>query len=254
MKGKVVLVGAGPGDPGLITVKGLEYLRKADVVVYDRLIPEQLLLEVKESAELIYAGKKTGESHIQDWINETMRDKALEGKLVVRLKGGDPYLFGRGEEECTYISSHGIECEVIPGVTSAIAVPAYAGIPVTSRWFSPSVSIVTGSRRDDISEDLKDYIPRKGTLVVLMGVKEVTRITEEILKVRSEDESIAIVQDGCTERQRVFTGKLKDLPRIVKENNVKPPAVIVVGEVVKLSSKLWVFNPVDRKDSKSVPH
>ena len=131
--GKVYLVGAGPGDPELITVKGLRILRQADVVIYDRLVSKDLLKECKPTAELIYVGKELGEAELQDKINSILVEKAKEDKIVVRLKGGDPYVFGRGEEECTYVIEHGIPCEVIPGITSAIGVPAYAGIPVTSR-------------------------------------------------------------------------------------------------------------------------
>jgi len=236
--GKVYIIGAGPGDPELITVKGYNILKKADVVIYDRLIPKSLLQDLK--AELIYVGKEIGEANLQEYINRLLVEKAKAHEIVVRLKGGDPYVFGRGEEECLYVLNNGIECEVIPGITSAIAVPTYAGIPVTSRLTSSSsgFTVITATRAEGRIIDI-DYIPKKGTLVILMGIHVIKELESTLLKVREREESVAIIENGTTDRQRVFTGKLKDLAKIVEENNVKSPAIIIVGEVVKLRDKLW---------------
>ncbi|ABP94783.1 uroporphyrinogen-III C-methyltransferase [Metallosphaera sedula] len=241
MKGRVALVGAGPGDPGLITVKGLQLLGSCDVVVYDRLVSEELLKFARKDAELIYAGKNLGESLNQSLINEILLQKALEGKFVVRLKGGDPYVFGRGEEECSFLLERGVDCEVVPGVTSAVAVPAYAGIPVTSRWFSSGFCVVTGSKADGSSID-PDYIPKKGTLVIMMGVSRVEDVKRAILKVRDPGEPVAVIERGTTPSQRVVECTLEKLDLCVRENGISSPAIIVVGEVVKLRNKLWNYH------------
>ncbi len=240
MSGKVYIVGGGPGDPGLITVKGLKVLRQADVVLYDRLISPELLREIRNGAELIYVGKERGEAEIQEEINALLLKKARMGLTVVRLKGGDPYVFGRGEEECLFLIERGVECEVIPGVTSAIAGPAYAGIPVTSRWYSSGFSVVTGQRADGSAMDL-DYIPKKGTVVLLMGVSRVEEVAKNLMKVRSERTPVAVIEKATTEGQRVLTCTLRELAKTVREHNVTSPALIVVGEVVELRNKLWKF-------------
>ncbi|WP_338603463.1 uroporphyrinogen-III C-methyltransferase [Sulfolobus tengchongensis] len=239
MVGKVYLVGAGPGDPELITIKGLKLLREADVVVYDRLIPKELLDLCKSDTEKIYVGKNIGDYVIQNEINELLVKKAIENKKVVRLKGGDPYVLGRGEEECLYVISKGIECEVVPGITSAIAVPAYAGIPVTSRIYSSSgFTVISGTQSEDKVID-EAYIPQKGTLVILMGIRKIEELTNILRKVRDEKEPVAVIENGTTNKQRVFIGELKDLVTIVKQNNVTSPAIIVIGEVVKFREYLW---------------
>ncbi|MDT7860703.1 MAG: uroporphyrinogen-III C-methyltransferase [Saccharolobus sp.] len=241
MKGKVYIVGAGPGDPELITLKGLKVLQEADVIVYDRLIPIELLNYCKPKSEKIYVGKNIGDYVIQDDINKLLVKKALENKTVVRLKGGDPYVLGRGEEECMYVISNGVECEVIPGVTSAIAVPAYAGIPVTSRLYSASgFTVISATQAEDKLIDA-DYIPKKGTLIILMGIRKIEELTNLLLKIRDEREPVAVIQNGTTQQQRVVVGVLRDLNSIVKENNITSPAIIVVGEVVKLREYLWKF-------------
>ena len=233
MSGIVYIVGAGPGDPELITVKALRILKSADVVFYDRLISKEILEGL--SAELIYVGKEIGDASLQGKINQLLVEKAKEGKKVVRLKGGDPFVFGRGEEECIYVRRNGIKCEVIPGVTSAIAVPEYAGIPVTSRIVpnSSGFTVITGTTRDGglINED---YIPKRGTVVVLMGIHVIDELTKILLKVRAAEEKVAIIEKGTTRDQRVILGKLEQLPELVKNYNIKSPAVIVVGEVVAL--------------------
>jgi len=241
MLGKVYIVGAGPGDPELLTLKAYKVLKDADVILYDRLVNKEIIKVFDDGKkELIYVGKDLGEAGLQEKINELLVIKAKEGKIVVRLKGGDPYVFGRGEEECMYLMEKGVICEVIPGITSAIAVPAYAGIPVTSRYYSSGFTVISGTTADDnvISHE---YIPERGTIVVLMGLHKVSEVKEVLLKRRKEDEDVAIIENGTLPTQRVILGKLKDLDRIVKENKVSPPAVIIIGSVVRLREKLWRY-------------
>ncbi|AHC51254.1 uroporphyrin-III C-methyltransferase [Sulfolobus acidocaldarius SUSAZ] len=235
MNGRVYIVGAGPGDPELITIKALNILKSADVVLYDRLVPESILTGLK--CELIYVGKEIGDAYLQEKINRLLVEKAKEGKTVVRLKGGDPTIFGRGEEECIYVVENGIECEIIPGVTSAIAVPETAKIPVTSRLASPSVSIITATRSNG-ELITSDYIPKKGTLVILMGIHVIEELYGILLSVRNKDEPVAVIEKGTLKDQRTFLGKLEDLINIVKQNEVKAPAIIVIGDVVLLRNKL----------------
>ncbi len=240
MKGKVYIIGAGPGDSELITLKGLKILQMADIIFYDRLVSKELLNYSKREAEKVYVGKNIGDYVIQDEINEMLVKKALEGKIVVRLKGGDPYVFGRGEEECMYVISKGVECEIVPGITSAIAVPAYAGIPVTSRLYSSGFTVISGTRAEDELIE-PSYIPKKGTLVILMGIRKIDELAKILIKIRDENEPFAIIENGTTPNQRVLLGKLKDLENIAKQNEVRSPAVIVIGEVVKLREYLWKF-------------
>lgn len=235
--GKVYIIGGGPGDPALLTLKAYNILKRADVVIYDRLIPKSLLQGLR--GELIYVGKEIGDANLQEYINRILVEKAKEHEIVVRLKGGDPYVFGRGEEECIYVLSNGIECEIIPGITSAIAVPAYAGIPVTSRLTSSSgFTVITATRAEGEPIDI-NYVPKKGTLIILMGIHIIKDVEKSLLKIRDRDEPIAVIENGTTEKQRVFVGKLEELSKIVELNNVKSPAIIVVGNVVKLRDKLW---------------
>jgi uroporphyrinogen III methyltransferase/synthase len=246
-KGKVYLVGAGPGDPGLITIKGLKVLEKADTVIYDYLANPELLSNCREDVELIYVGKKGG-SHTmtQEEINKLLAKKALEGKLVVRLKGGDPFLFGRGGEEIEELIKHGIPFEVIPGVTSAIAVPAYAGIPVTHRNFTSTLAIVTGHEAEGKEESRIDFsaLAKLGTLVFLMGVKNLPHIVENLIKEgKSKDTPCAVIQWGTTPKQKVATGTLENIVDKVAEAGITAPAIIVVGEVVSLREKFkWFEN------------
>ena len=242
-RGKVWIVGAGPGDPELITVKGLRVLREADVVLYDRLVHPKLLEEVREGAELIYVGKAPGRHAMsQDEINRLLVEKALEGKTVVRLKGGDPYVFGRGEEECAYVIEHGVECEVVPGVSSAIAAPAYAGIPVTSRWYASSVALVTGMEAAEKERPRVDYAriaAAVDTVVVLMGVSRLEHITSEMVRARPPSTPAAIVERGTLPEQRVIVSTLGEIAARAREEGVRPPAVLVVGDVVRLRERLW---------------
>jgi uroporphyrinogen III methyltransferase/synthase len=241
--GKVYLIGAGPGDPGLITVKGLECVKKADVIIYDYLANERILDHRRPEAELIYVGKQ-GSRHTlpQEDINALIIRKAKEGRIVARLKGGDPFIFGRGGEEAEDLVDSGIPFEVVPGVTAATAVPTYAGIPLTHREHTASVAFVTG-HEDPTKPESKVHWDRIatgiGTLVFFMGMKNLQNIVDNLVSHgRSADTPVALIQWGTRTDQRVVTGTLKDIVNKVKEARLGPPAIIVVGEVVKLREKL----------------
>ena len=249
--GKVFLVGAGAGDPGLLTLKGKECLEVADVVVYDWLASNQLLSYVRPGAELIYAGKQANKHTLtQDEINQVLVDKALEGKVVTRLKGGDPYIFGRGGEEAEYCLRYGVPFEVVPGITSAISGPAYAGIPLTHRGYASSVAIVTG--HEDPNKDVSALTWAKlatatDTLVFLMGMGNLAKITEKLQEHgRPAETPIALVRWGTTTKQEVLEGTLSTIVAKVAATGFKAPAVIVVGEVVKLRPTLrwWEDKPL----------
>ena len=240
--GIVYIVGGGPGDPGLITVKGLGCLRSADVVLYDRLAPLELLDEVPAHAELIDAGKEPKRHRrSQDEINDLMIEKAREGKTVVRLKGGDPFVFGRGGEECQALAAAGILYEVIPGVSSAIAVPAYAGIPVTQRGLTTTFTVVAGHTGADADIDWAS-ISRTGTVIFLMGVEHLPEIVAGLLAHgRQVDTPVALIQEGTTQNQLVVTGTLENI--VEKAQDIRPPAVFVVGDVVNLREQIDWFIP-----------
>ena len=245
MAGKVYLIGAGPGDPGLLTLKGKEILGRADVIVYDYLANPRLLSYAREEAEKIYVGKKGG-SHTmsQSEINRLLVEKAKEGKTVARLKGGDPFLFGRGGEEAEVLVAEGIPFEVVPGVTSAIAAPAYAGIPVTHREHTSTFTMVTGHEDPTKEGSAIDWraLSRIGTIAFLMGMKNLPRICENLIREgKPEDTPVAVIRWGSTPRQRVVTGTLKDIVSKVKEAGLGPPSIILVGEVVRLRDKLNWF-------------
>ena len=253
-KGKVYLVGAGPGDPGLITVKGLKLLRRVDVIVYDQLASTDFLREARTDAELIYVGKKAGDHALpQDGINRLLVDLAKEGKTVVRLKGGDPFVFGRGGEEVEVLAAAGLPFEVVPGVTSAVAVPAYAGIPVTHRGLASLVTFITGhedpTKADsDIPWDV--LAKTQGTLVFLMGVKNLAENCRRLVQGgRSPDTPAAVIQSGTLPTQRTVTGVLSDIAEVAQAADIKPPAILVVGEVAALRERLawWETRPLSGK-------
>ena len=240
--GKVYLVGAGPGDPELITRKGLRLLQTAEVVIYDRLIPPELLWEAGQNAELIDAGKQPTKHRLsQDDINATLVDRALRGKTVVRLKGGDPFVFGRGGEEALACSEYGIYFEIVPGISSANAVPAYAGIPLTHRHVSSSFTVVAGfedPQKPDTSINYGALAQLGGTIVVLMGVKTLPLITGELMKHgMAEDTPAATIEWGTVAHQRTLIGTLSTIAALAETNQVQPPAITVIGEVVKLRQK-----------------
>ncbi len=238
-KGKVILVGAGPGDEGLLTLRGKEWLERADVILYDHLVNERLLRFAQPETEFIYAGKKAGKVTLsQDRINALLIEKARLGKIIVRLKGGDPFIFGRGGEETRSLKEAGIPFVVVPGVTSPVGVAAYAGIPLTHRDFSSTLSIITGSNekgKEDAHIDWEKIASRAGTLVFLMGARKLKRIADNLMKFgKSPDTPIAVIQWGTTYRQKTWTGTLGTIVDIAARENIKPPALTIVGEVVNL--------------------
>jgi uroporphyrinogen III methyltransferase/synthase len=239
-RGKVYLVGAGPGDPALATLKAVECLGKAEVIIYDYLANEKLLDFAPPEAECIYVGKKAGDHAMsQEQINELLVDKGRIS-VVVRLKGGDPFIFGRGGEEALALREAGIEFEVIPGVTSAIAVPAYAGIPLTHRGLSSSVAFVTGHEmagKESSAIHWDQLATGVGTLVFLMGVKNLEHIASQLVaRGRSEETPVAVIRWGTTAEQQTVRGTLGNIARVVEDAEIKPPAIIVVGEVVGAQS------------------
>ncbi len=244
-QGKVYIIGAGPGDPGLVTVKGLKYIREADVIIYDHLVSEEIIRQVKASARLIYAGKKGGAHTLpQEEINRRLVEEAQQGNVVARVKGGDPFIFGRGGEEAEALARSGIAFEVIPGVTSAVAVPAYAGIPLTHRGYTSTVAFVTG-HEDPTKEDSDiDWgtLAGIGTVVFLMGVKNLRLITANLMvHGKGVDTPAALIRWGTTEDQETLTGDLSDIARKAEEHNFSPPAILVVGGVVDLRKDLNWF-------------
>jgi len=239
-KGKVYLVGSGPGDFELITLKGYKLIRQADVILHDHLIPLELLQLAGADAEIISVGKFASRHTMsQEKINALLIEKASDNKIVVRLKGGDPYVFGRGGEEVEACAEAGVDFEVVPGITSALAAPSYAGIPPTHRDFTPNLTIITGHRK----EGKEIEIPNAGTIVFLMGVANIPKIIDALLKAGwSEQTKIAAVENGTRYNQRVITGSLKDFLRKVQDANLRTPAIFIVGRVVELQGKLNWFD------------
>lgn len=236
-KGKVYIMGAGPGDLELLTLKGKRAIEEADCIVYDRLINPRILDFAKKDAEMIYLGKGNTEGGvIQDEINRTIVTKALEGKTVARVKGGDPFVFGRGGEEIQSLFDNGISFEVIPGITSSISVPAYAGIPVTHRGVARSFHVFTGHTMEDGTWHNFEAIAKlEGTLVFLMGIKTLPIIVNDLVKNGKNPETpVAIIEKGATADQRVTVGTLENIIEKAKERKIVPPAITIIGEVVNL--------------------
>lgn len=239
MSGIVYLVGAGPGDPRLITVLGLDRLRQAEVVIYDRLVSERLLDEVPPTAERIFVGKAPGEhSAKQEEINELLLHHARAGKIVVRLKGGDPFVFGRGSEEALACAEAGIPWEVVPGVSSAVSVPALAGIPVTHRELAGGFAVVTGHCAEGDRQDWA-VLARVETLIILMGLSRLPEISAALLfHGRGADTPVAVIAQGSLPGERVVVGTLGTIAGDVARAGLKAPATIVVGEVVRVRQRL----------------
>ncbi len=244
--GLVYLIGAGPGDPGLITLKGLKCISRAEVVVYDRLVSKRLLQYAPDGAELIYVGKKPDRHTLkQDQINALLAEKALEGLEVARLKGGDPFVFGRGGEEAAFLAEKGIGFEIIPGITSAVAVPAYAGIPVTHRGLAAGFTVITGHEdpeKDGSDLDWSTLAKGTGTNVILMGMGNLDLIAKRLLKEGlSPSTPVALIQNGTRAGQKVLTGSLEGIAMKASMEGFGPPAIIITGEVVSLRRELaWI--------------
>jgi uroporphyrin-III C-methyltransferase len=243
--GKGYLVGAGPGRADLITVRGLRLLEQADVVIYDRLVAQELLDAARPDAEMIFAGKAPGlHTLCQEEINEVLVARVRAGKQVVRLKGGDPFVFGRGGEEALALRAAGLPFEIVPGISSALAVPAFAGIPVTQRHVATSFAVVTGHEAGEKSAADWDALARIPTLVVLMGLGHLPEITRALLQAgRDANTPAAVIAWGTTDRQRTITAPLAELAATVAAAALENPAVIVVGEVAALHDQLEWFQP-----------
>ncbi|MFN3598490.1 MAG: uroporphyrinogen-III C-methyltransferase [Aquificaceae bacterium] len=238
--GKVYLVGAGPGDQDLLTIKAQRLLKSADAILYDRLVNPEILLLAKPDCELIYVGKEDGKHTLeQEKINQLLLCYAKTRGIVVRLKGGDPFVFGRGGEEALFLAEHGIDFEVVPGVSSIYSVPAYAGIPLTFRGISSSFAVITGHEDPKKEKSNIDWESLRGinTLVFLMGVSRRSEIAKRLIEVgRDPKEPVAFIENGTTDKQRIIITSLYELSTDPPE--VNPPAVMVVGEVVKLREGL----------------
>lgn len=244
--GKVYLVGAGPGDPGLITLKGKECIEKADVIVYDYLAASSLLAYARKDAQCIYVGKKGGDHTLpQHEINRLLAEKARSGLTVTRLKGGDPFIFGRGGEEIEVLAEAGIPFEVVPGITSAVAAPAYAGIPLTHRKYTSTLAFVTGHedpQKETSSIDWQALASGIGTLVFFMGVKNLGNIVQQLVKHElSPQTPVALIRWGTTPRQTTLIGTLENIVQKAEKSGMKAPAIIVIGDVVGLRQTMQWF-------------
>ncbi len=248
MRGKVYLCGAGPGDPELITLKAKRALKESDVILYDRLSNKELLKYSSSDAELFYVGKKANNHYYtQTEINKLLVKKAKEGKIVCRLKGGDPFVFGRGGEEASVLNENGLDFEIIPGISSSLAVPAYAGIPVTQRNISSSFAVITGheaANKKESSVQLEKIANSVDTLIVLMGVSKLSNITERLIKSGFQVTTpVSLCRWGTRVEQKTVTGNLENIVKKVAEADFQSPAVIIIGEVVKKRQELkWFKN------------
>ena len=243
--GSVALVGAGPGDPGLLTLRALRVLNEADVILHDRLVSAGVLALARRDAEFVEVGKQVGGNHeaTQERIHRLLIEYAQQGKRVVRLKGGDPFVFGRGGEELEALHAHGIGFEVVPGITAAVACGAYAGIPLTHREHAQSVRFITAHTKDDADAfDWASFAQEKQTLAFYMGVSGLERIRDRLIAHgRSPSTPFAIIENGTRPEQRVVLGQLADLPELARLNEVGAPALLVVGEVAALAARLHWF-------------
>lgn len=256
-KGKVYLVGAGPGDPKLITVYGMECIQKADVILYDRLVNDALLQYAKDDVELIFCGKLPGKHQlIQEQIHELLIEKASKGKTVTRLKGGDPCVFGRVGEEAEILAEHGITYEIVPGITSGIAAPAYAGIPVTHRDHASSFAIVTGHSRAEKEEDHLNWSALAqgiDTIAFYMGIGNLNHICTRLIEHgKNPNTKAAIIQWGTTERQKTVTGNLNNIEDHAAKAGITHPAIVLVGDVVGVREKIRWFQEGEEKKEASM--
>ena len=240
---RVYLTGAGPGDIELLTLKAHRVIKQADVIIYDRLANPEILEMAKDGCEFVYVGKEDGRHTLpQDEINEVIYQNALRHKVVVRLKGGDPFVFGRGGEEGAYLQERGVSFEIIPGITSAISVPAYAGIPVTHRGVAVSFRVVTGheSPNKEVSQIPWENFKTDDTIIFLMGLHNLSKIAAKLIEIgKPKDYPCAVISKGSTKEQSVVTGTLENI--VQKAKGVPTPALIIVGQVVKLRDQLKWF-------------
>lgn len=244
MTGRVYIIGAGPGDPGLFTMRGLQRLQASDMILYDHLVSAEILGFARADAERLYVGKIPGHhTHLQEEINQLLVEKAKEGYTVARLKGGDPFVFGRGAEEAELLAEHGISFEIVPGVTSAIAGPAYAGIPLTHRDYASGFHVVTGHEcATSTTVPWSLLASSNQTLVILMGIRHLREITRRLINHgRSADTPAAIIGLGTTTDQTLALGTLGNISEVADSEGICPPATIVIGDVVRLSQKLDWF-------------
>ncbi len=243
LNAKCYLIGAGPGDPDLLTLKAISAIEKSDIVLYDCLVSKEIIDILPKNKNLLCVGKM-GSNHImeQNEINDLIYNLIQGGSVVARLKGGDPFLFGRGGEEALFLMEKGIEVEIIPGISSSFASPLYAGIPITHRDYASSCTIITGHRKDDDKISWKELAKIQGTLIILMGIENISEIVKSLLKNGAYPKTpTAVIRWGTLAYQKTITGDLSEIPRLVKENNIRPPGVIVIGDVVQLRRKMFWF-------------
>lgn len=243
MKGKVFLVGAGPGDPKLITLRAVELIKKADIVLYDRLVSKKILDMIPKSAKKIYVGREVGDDYKhQDSTNDLMVKHAKANRMVVRLKGGDPTIFGRGGEEAEYLKKRKIKFEIIPGITSGIGAATYSGIPLTHRKFASSVVFVTGHedpQKQKESVKWQRLAKSVDTIVIMMGLSRIGIICKQLIKGgMSKKTPVAVIENGTTPNHKMITGDLSNILKLASQKHIKPPSIIIIGKVVSLSKTL----------------
>ena len=243
MTGKVFLVGAGPGDPGLITLRAVELIKKADVVLYDRLVSKKIISMIPKKAKAVYVGRAVGDDYKhQNDTNDLMVKYAKTKHRIVRLKGGDPIIFGRGGEEAEYLKKHKIQFEIIPGITSGIGSATYAGIPLTHRKFASSVVFVTGHEDSEKKKEgvrWKKLAKSTDTIVVMMGLSRIGIICKQLSSGGMDKKTpAAVIQDGTTSKQKMITGTISNIAQKVKQSKIKPPSIIIIGKVVSLSKTI----------------
>ena len=248
MTGRVFICGAGPGDPALLTLKAAKLLKTCDVVLYDRLVTNKIIELIPDKCKRIYVGREIGDSSChQDRTNNLMVAHAKNGEKVLRLKGGDPFIFGRGGEEAEYLREHNIKFEIVPGITSPIASAVYAGIPITHRKFSSSVAIVTGHESAGKEESIVKWDKLANavdTVIIMMGIGRLRQISTDLINAgMDKNTDAAVIENGTTSKQKLVKGTLENIVNLSKKAKIKPPAIIIIGRVVSLQEKIsWFQN------------